>query len=188
MTQSDFLRRTRIFIGSPNDLIDERTLFPKVIERINEIKAKSMGRLLEAVGWEDTLPGKGRPQEKINQDLIRCDLIIMLLWKRWGSSTGNYSSGFEEEFFVAEKNGKDIMFYFRSIPDEMLADPGQQLSKVLEFRSNVETGKKYLFRGYEDDKNWEELFIKDISNWLDKLPKHDSPEYELIDEKLKEYQ
>jgi tetratricopeptide (TPR) repeat protein len=165
-----YLQRTPVFIASPSDLNAEREIFPKIIEKVNLIKAKSKGILLEAVGWEDTLPGKGRPQKKINEDVKHSDLIVMLLWKRWGSATGEYSSGFEEEYEIACANDKDIWLYFRSIPDDMMADPGEQLQKVLEFRDKIETEKEFLFRGYEDENAWEERFIKDLCQWLDGLP------------------
>jgi tetratricopeptide (TPR) repeat protein len=170
-TVSDkYLKVTRIFIASPGDLNTERAIFPDVIEKVNRIKAKSKGMLLEAVGWEDTLPGKGRPQEKIDEDVKHSDLIVMLLWKRWGSATGKYSSGFEEEYEVACANDKEIWLYFRGILDDMLADPGEQLQKVLEFRNKVETEKKFLFRRYEDENAWKEQFIEDLCRWLDNLP------------------
>ncbi len=165
-----YLKKTPVFIASPSDLNAERVIFRDVIEEVNCIKAKSKGILLEAVGWEDTLPGKGRPQKKINEDVKHSDLIVMLLWKRWGSATGEYSSGFEEEYEVACANDKEIWLYFRSIPDDMMADPGQQLKKVLKFRDKVETEKKFLFRGYEDENAWKERFIKDLCQWLDGLP------------------
>jgi tetratricopeptide (TPR) repeat protein len=164
-----YLQRTPVFIASPSDLNAEREIFPKIIEKVNLIKAKSKGILLEAVGWEDTLLGKGRPQKKINEDVKHSDLIVMLLWKRWGSATGEYSSGFEEEYEIACANDKNIWLYFRSISDDMMADPGPQLQKVLEFRDKVETEKKFLFRRYEDENAWEEQFIKDLCRWLDGL-------------------
>jgi hypothetical protein len=132
-----YLQRTPVFIASPSDLNAERAIFPDVIEKVNRIKAKSKGILLEAVGWEDTLPGKGRPQEKINEDVKSSHLIVMLLWKRWGSATGKYSSGFEEEYEVACANDKGIWLYFREISDDMLADPGEQLKKVLKFKNKL---------------------------------------------------
>ncbi|MFC1927908.1 DUF4062 domain-containing protein, partial [Chloroflexota bacterium] len=113
-----YLKVTRVFIASPSDLNVERVIFRDVIEEVNCIKAKSKGILLEAVGWEDTLLGKGRPQKKINEDVKNSHLIVMLLWKRWGSATGEYSSGFEEEYEVACANDKEIWLYFRSIPDD----------------------------------------------------------------------
>ena len=95
------LERKRIFIASPGNLDTERKLFPEILATVNKRHAKSKGIILEPVGWEDTLPGRGRPQEKINEDLMTCDLIVMLLWKRWGSTTGEYSSGFEEVVWFA---------------------------------------------------------------------------------------
>jgi len=164
------LKRNPVFIASPGDLNVERRLFRDVIERVNLIKAKSQGILLEAVGWEYTLPGKGHPQEKINEDVKNSHLLVMLLWKRWGSPTGEYSSGFEEEYEVALANGKDIWMYFRDVSDDMLADPGEQLQKVLEFKNKVETEKKFLFSRYEDEDSWKEQFTVDLCRWLDGLP------------------
>ena len=166
----EYLQKRRIFIASPGDLVAERKIFPDVIERVNRIKAKAKGILLEPIGWEDTLPGKGHPQEKINKDVGRSHLIVMLLWKRWGSPTGEYSSGFEEEYQVARAKEKDIWLYFRDIPDDMLADPGEQLAKVLEFRNKVETEREFLYRRYEDENAWKDQFTDDLCRWLDDLP------------------
>jgi hypothetical protein len=164
-----YLQRTPVFIASPSDLNAERAIFPDVIERVNRIKAESKGILLKAVGWEDTLPGKGRPQGKINEDVKSSDLVVMLLWKRWGSPTGEYSSGFEEEYEVACANDKDIWLYFRDVPGDMLADPGKQLKKVLKFRKKIETENKLLFKSYKDENEWEKEFTDDLCLWLDKF-------------------
>ena len=156
------LRVIHIFIASPSDLGAERKVFPTLIHKINEIKAKSKGILLEPLGWEDTLPGKGRPQAKINEDLRKGDLVVMLLWKRWGTPTGKYSSGFEEEYEIAREEKKEIWLYFRELPGDMVADPGQQLRKVLAFRNRVEAERELLYRRYEDEKAWQGQFLKDL--------------------------
>ncbi len=177
----------RVFIASPADLIAERTRFPNIIDEVNKIKANSKEIQLEPVGWKDTLPGRGRPQELINKDIERCDLITMLLWKRWGTSTGKYTSGFEEEYELAKSlnektNGKpEIWLYFRAIPDDMLADPGKQLRQVLDFRNKIETEKKFLYRAYEDVDEWVQLFREHLCRWLDGQP-FDTPPPEKIGE------
>ena len=148
------LKVVKIFIGSPRDLNPERRLFRDAIEKVDAIKAKNQCFLLEAVGWEDTLLGRGRPQKKINADLRQCDLVIMLLWKRWGTATGKYSSGFEEEYKVARSKKKQIFFYFKSIPEDMLADQGEQLQQVTAFRKKIEAGKGYLYLPYEETEKW----------------------------------
>ncbi len=162
-----YLKRILVFIASPKDLVDERKKFPKILEQVNKLKAKSKGGLLEPVGWEDTLPGRGRPQAKINEDIKRSDLVVMLLWARWGSPTGEFSSGFEEEYEVAYSNKKEIWLYFRSIPDKMLVDPDEQLRRVLDFRNRVEAEKKLLFRMYESVGQWQDKFTEDLCKWLD---------------------
>ena len=165
--QTDYLEEYPIFISYPSDLIDEKKMFFEIIELTNNLKAKSKGILLEGMCWEDTLPAMGRPQEKINEDFKKSRLVVMLLWKRWGSSTGKYSSGFEEEFEEAQKNGTDIWVYFRDIPNNMLEDPGEQLKKVLEFQNKIETEKTCLFRRYKDQDEWKKQFCLDLMKWLD---------------------
>ena len=67
-----------MFIASPGDLAEERKLFPEILKQLNQIKAHEMGVELEPLGWEDTLQGMGRPQSKINEDVKKCDLFVML--------------------------------------------------------------------------------------------------------------
>ena len=63
------------------------------------------GVVFQALGWENTLPGVGRPQDIINKELMQCDYFILLLHDRWGSSPGfnkkDASSGTEEEYLIA---------------------------------------------------------------------------------------
>jgi tetratricopeptide (TPR) repeat protein len=173
MIMSETRNVIKVFIGSPSDLNKEHILFRGIIEEVNKIKANSLGIYLEPLGWEDTLPGIGRPQSLINQDVKQSDLMVMLLWKRWGSNTGKYSSGFEEEYKLGKSlnkmnNGKpEIFLYFRSIPDAMLADPGEQLKKVLEFRKKIEKEKEFLFCAYDEEKDWERLLRQHLCQWLD---------------------
>ncbi|MCK5343399.1 MAG: DUF4062 domain-containing protein [Candidatus Heimdallarchaeota archaeon] len=98
----DNRRVIRVFIASPGDLKEERRRFRKIIDEVNRSKAYGSGIQLEPLGWEDTSPGVGRPQGLINKDIHKCDLMIMLLWKWWGTPTGEYLSGFEEEYELAK--------------------------------------------------------------------------------------
>lgn len=172
--QPNTLERFPIFLATPSDLSAERRIFYEVIEKVNIIKAKSMGILLEAKGWENTLPGKGRPQEMINQDLKISRLVVMLLWKRWGSPTGIYSSGFEEEFEEAHADGKNILFYFREISSNMLMEPDEQLKKVLDFKTRIKDEKKYLYKEYKDEKDWNDTFLNNLCLWLDQMRSRES--------------
>lgn len=83
----------KIFFASPGDVDKERKSFRSIIQEANRLMANPMGVQLDALGWEDTLPGKGRPQGLINADLKNADLIVFVFWKRWGTPTGSFSSG-----------------------------------------------------------------------------------------------
>jgi len=166
------LEVVKVFIASPGDLIDERKLFPDVIERVNTNKAKAMGYLLDAINYEDALPSGGRPQELVNKDVAECDVFVLLFWKRWGSASGKFSSGTEEEFFIADSRFRKekvphLLIYFRDPPAEMIADPGVQLRKVRKFRARIEKEKRYLYKPYSKIEEWRDLFEEHLSRWLD---------------------
>ena len=165
----------KVFIGSPGDVKKERELFHDIIGAVNRLKAKSMEIQLEPVGWEDTLPGKGRPQGLINEDVEQSDLVVLLLWKRWGTPTGEYTSGFEEEYELAKSlnektNGKpEIWLYFRAVPEDMLADVGPQLRRVQAFKEKIEKEREFLYRVYEDEMQWKKMLREHLCRWLDNL-------------------
>jgi len=168
----DYRKIIRVFIASPGDLDEERKVFRDTIDELNEIKCSQMGLHLEPLGWEDTLPGKGRPQEIINDDIRRCDLFVLILWKWWGTPTGLYSSGIEEEFHITRQQnnttGKPhILLYFKKVPPEMMADPGEQLQQVLAFRKQIEEERSFLFKSFYDSYELERLIRAHISRWLD---------------------
>lgn len=163
------LKRIPIFLASSSDLSEERKLFNRILEEVNTNIAKPKGLLLEAIVWEDTLIGKGRPQSKINEDLKQCNLVVLLLWKKWGSPTGKYSSGFEEEYEVADENSKDIWLYFREVTEDMMKDPGKQLEKVLDFKKKIFNEKKYFSSSYIDEHEWTNIFSNHLGKWLNQM-------------------
>ncbi|MDE3088338.1 MAG: TIR domain-containing protein [Chloroflexota bacterium] len=171
----------RVFIASPSDLNEERASFRAIIDEVNRIKAHSMGVHLEPIGWEDTLPGKGRPQHLINQDVEQCDLFVLLLWKRWGTPSGNFSSGTEEEFELAKglnerfEDKPYILLYFKSVPNDMLADPGGQLKQVIAFRTKIERDRSFFYSQFDSTEEWTQKFREHLSRWLDDLPPLDHP-------------
>ncbi len=160
-----------VFIGSPGDLHEERKEARAVVERINRHVAKNLGVYVELRGWEDTLPGFSRPQEKINQDVRDSDLFIGAVWRRWGTATGEYSSGFEEEFELAKEQRKkgeleEIWLFFKKVPDEMLSDPGEQLRKVLDFRETLNAQREVLYRTFDSTEEWSKKLYDYLADYL----------------------
>lgn len=162
------------FLASPGDLFLERKVAKQVADELNSMLSLKLNVHIELVGWEDTVSSAGRPQEIINRDLERCDVFIGLLWKRWGSAPDNeskYESGFEEEFAIATTGHRSckkplISLFFKKIDTLALSDPGQQLQKVVNFRKKIIEDKALLFQEFENEKDFEGVIRKCISNYV----------------------
>ena len=84
-------------MASPSDLQHERDVALDVQNRVNHQLVKR-GGLAHLMTWEQVPSTAGRPQKQINEMVDECDLFIGMLHQKWGTPTGQYSSGFEEEF------------------------------------------------------------------------------------------
>lgn len=161
----------RVFIASPGDLGTERHIARDVAIEINQLLGDTFGIQLEMVGWEETIGSMGRPQELINKDLKRCELFIGIIWKRWGTPpdlTGNFTSGFEEEFHLAKdlyatEKKPQLSMFFKDVSDDLLRDPGADLQKVLKFKSDLIEKKEILFMTFSEDKEFEKKTQKKIN-------------------------
>jgi hypothetical protein len=156
-----------VFLASPGDLQEERKITKASVERVNKIIPRRVGWRIELLGWEDILPGFGRPQTLINKEVDSCDLFIGVLWRRWGQSTLSYSSGFYEEFNRACKRRKntgkpEIWLFFKTIDEESVKDPGDQLKEVLKFKKEQIGLKELLFKEFSDSGNWDKLIYDSL--------------------------
>lgn len=172
----------RVFLASPGDLEDERSLAKATVDEFNETVGKSLGYHVDLVGWEDTIGGYGRPQSLINKDLEQCEYFIGLMWQRWGSrpdpSDGEFSSGFEEEFELSLRRRKsgtkpEISLFFKSVSPEFLNDPGEGLRKVLAFRTRMETEKRIMFETFKDEREYLRKLRRCIFQYIRQLADED---------------
>lgn len=164
------------FIASPGDLADERKKAREVVEELNRSLGRAFNIFVDLIGWEDTLPGAGRPQELINRDVDACDLFLGLLWRRWGMSSGMYSSGFEEEFERARKRREEtgspeIWMAFKQIDADLLRDPGDQLRQVLAFREAQVAARELLYKEFTDAENWGRQLREWLTVYLSEIAK-----------------
>lgn len=168
------IRLLKIFIASPGDVKLEREKAREEILGLQPV-AQKLGYMLEAVGWEThATPGMGRSQELLNKLVRECDLFIGVLWRKFGSPTGEAESGTLEEFNLArERHAKErapeIMLYFREVHPDFLSDPGPQLQKVLEFKQQIEDGRLALYQNYRDPEHLAHLLRQHLTEYLAKL-------------------
>jgi tetratricopeptide (TPR) repeat protein len=166
----------KIFVASPGGLEDERQTFRDVISAYNEAEANHRGAHFVPVGWEITLRGVGRAQEKINEEVRQCDFFVLLLWDRWGTPTGStkkYTSGTEEEYAVAwechkdsKKPMRELIVFFKAVTPRQLSDPGEQLRRVLDFKKTLESEKQIFFDTFDDKSAFAEKLRKYLGLWL----------------------
>lgn len=163
-----------VFIASPSDLNKEREIAREVCSRVNNVLGRTINWEVELLGWEDTIPGANRPQVIINEDIRECDLFLGLLWKRWGQPTGEFDSGFFEEFTLAknlreEKSLPEIWLFFKSLAESEKSDPGPQLSKVLEFKRKIENEKQILYKAFFDTNDFNTKLYDFLLKYILKL-------------------
>ncbi|MBO6789502.1 MAG: hypothetical protein JJ894_03095 [Dinoroseobacter sp.] len=135
----------------------EREAAHAVVKEINQQNADHWGLLFKLMGWEEAIPGYQRAQDKINEDLDRCDYFIGVMWDKWGSKPSNdpdgYTSGFEEEYHRSAQriqNGlmKDMALFFKDIHVPPGMKPGPEIKKVLNFRKKCIDEKTIFFQDF----------------------------------------
>jgi hypothetical protein len=149
-----------VFIASPGDLGEERDAVRRAADYINSLFSAIYATRLTITSGDQSQPAFGRPQEIINPLVKQCDIFIGLLNRKWGTPTGKYSSGFEEEYVQAAELAKEhgsprLGIFFKEVPDEMLQDAGPSLSKVLEFRRKLETQHIAFFKQFSTVNDFE---------------------------------
>jgi tetratricopeptide (TPR) repeat protein len=169
------LTNYKVFIASPGGLESERKNFRELLSSHNETDAIERGCHFQSIGWEITMGGMGRPQEKINEDLKLCDLFVLVLWDRWGSPTGSdrgYTSGTHEEYMVAldglnkeEFPMKDIVVFFKTVDPRRMSDAGPQLTAVLDFKKSLEKDRSLLFETFDTSEAFSEKLRRHVAKW-----------------------
>lgn len=145
----------------------------------NKQIAPLLGFRVELMAWEETLPGCGRPQDIINQELDVCELFIGMMWKKWGTPPAvqsSYSSGFEEEFerssLRRKKTGKpEMAMFFKKVDPEFLVDPGKDLKKVREFQDRLDLGKAIFYKRFKDSYELQRYVREKVTQYLIDLRK-----------------
>jgi hypothetical protein len=145
------MRKIYVFLACPSDLLAEREIYYELLPTLGE----SFDVNFIPTGYELILSEVGeRPQNEINRLVDDCDIFVLALHRRWGQGAPDSvasSSYTEEEFSRALRrfgaSGRPaILCFFKNVEIHSLADPGEQLKKVLEFRRRLEMSGQVLYR------------------------------------------
>src|SRR5436305_6871846 len=160
----------RLFSASPNDVAREREeAVRKIAEELNDGVARERGFVIRVLTWEDLVPDLGRAQQVILDQIGTFDIFVGIMGGRFGSPTGQYESGTEEEFYKAYNtwlavHRPRVLFYFKQGLERMPATEieVEQISKVVKFRSEVQ--KLGLPRDYSDYDEFTKLFRRHLTD------------------------
>lgn len=144
----------RIFVASPADVTDERLKMEEIVSEVNVMVGVQYSMRFELVKWEmNTAPSVGADAQQIINKQINddYDIFVGIMWTRFGSSTGRFDSGTEEEFYRAKQRydrgeDVDIMFYFK---DEAISPSSidlRQLDKVQTFQKEISENGIYYWQ------------------------------------------
>ena len=134
------------FVSSPSDVSEERAMLEDIIRELNLTWSKLLGLRIELVKWETHVtPGIGTDVQQVINSQIGddYDIFIGIMWTRFGTKTGRFGSGTEEEFERAyvrhQKDSKsvEIMFYFKDAGVQPSQVDIDQLSRVLIFKKKL---------------------------------------------------
>ena len=140
-----------VLVSCPSDLQDILSDINQTVERFNETYSNYLGIQIKARHWTtDSYPKSGgRPQGLLNEILIdSCDAAIAVFWTKFGTPTGEFGSGTEEEIEIMLQGNKQVFLYFA----EMDVPYGESIDpRVKEFKENYsEKGLYWTFKNKED--------------------------------------
>ncbi|MBA4352455.1 MAG: hypothetical protein C0427_14570 [Rhodobacter sp.] len=140
------VQQVLIFLSSPGELVQERDLVVAVCDEINLDSGAREGFHLQVIRWEThAFPtASERSQQAINLQIgDDYDIFLGLMGTRFGSSTGKYGSGTQEEFEEAheryvQSGSPEIMFYFFGGTTEFSSLDLDQIRNREDFRKSVQ--------------------------------------------------
>jgi len=105
----------QIALCGPSDVEEEIGIAKSVIRSLSEREIDGHGIVLQTLDWrENSSPDLSqRSQAILNRQIVdKADIVVAVFWNRFGSSTGLYDSGTEEEIKRAYTLTKRVMVYF----------------------------------------------------------------------------
>ena len=149
----------RIFVSSPNDIEALRAVVLKVIEGLrSDLEVDDIS--IAGEDWRGVPGDPGVPQRLIDPDIIRADVLILIVGTRIGSGTSQelalgtrlYSSG----------QLQSLMLYFQRLPQDTEISP--EIQKVLALREQLNT--RYLYHEFDGSADLQELVRSHLVRWV----------------------
>jgi chaperonin cofactor prefoldin len=174
-----------VFLASPGDMSQERQEVRLFFEEYNRATANPREVRFDVVDWENyASAGVGRTQALISEQTLKrfeksLALVVALMGARFGSPTGEFQSGTEEEFEYAlklwrERGFPEIKWFLRDVqmlqvsPDpDRRAKELEQWDRVSAFRRRLKEGDPPVFyKTFQDLESFRQVLGSDLRLWL----------------------
>lgn len=133
-------RIIKLAFCGPSDVLRERDVALKVVNEWNLNHGDALDAMVKFQHWStDSAPDMSeRAQAVINRQIIdESEIIVAVLWSRFGTPSGVAQSGTEEEIRRGMARGIRTMLYFSNLEATKSQPDPAQLAKVAAFRSEM---------------------------------------------------
>lgn len=188
----------RLFLSSPGDVQDERSLARKVVTGLQYQPFIRNRATLQVISWDDPnantpVYANLTPQAALARQLPRpaeCDIVIVILWSRMGTPLpddayrkpegGSYLSGTEWEFEDAVRSGRKpvVLVYRRTEKPKIDLDDPELQTKQAQYRlvkqfferfTNSDGSLRGGYVEYDSPSDFERRLDNDIKSVLEDL-------------------
>lgn len=160
----------RIFLASPSDVTEERSLFPTILDEWNALHSSHEGAVLLPIKWEThSTPEMGdRPQAIINRQIVSdSDILVGVFWTKLGTPTGVAESGSAEEVEEFRAQKKPVLLYFSNAPVVADSINVDQYKRLKEYRDRIMGGG--LVATYDSVSEFRELLLRHLLETVRRL-------------------
>jgi hypothetical protein len=171
----------QIMIASPSEIGKEKVMIRESVDKWNRLFTKNYRIFLHLVEWEtDTHPVTGKdPQLTIDEQILDdTDLLIVIFWKRLGSS------GTVHELEKQISAGKDVKLYFAKLSPNIDDFNEKEYNDVKDLQEKFKN--KALYFEYHTHEEFNEKFFEHLTLHMnekkDALLKQTEKEVKLINE------
>lgn len=161
-----------VFLAYISDVEPEVNAAMEIVESINRAHER-LGIECDLRTWKD-VPGEfGNPQQQINREFVgKCDVFIGVIYKKWGTPTGQSDCGFKEEFDIAERRYNDtgkptILLYAKTVNElDVKDDEKEGFNKVKKFTDEIITKHKGFLIQFASIEKWKEIIRERLTQYV----------------------
>jgi len=159
------IKKIKLFLSCPSDVKEEIAVVESLINEWNSLNSDQFKFVIQLITWKkNSYPQLGdRPQNIINKQILNSsDIVVGIFWTRFGTPTGKYKSGTEEEIREAILGNLQVMLYFSNTKVEINKVNIDKYKKVKAFKN--EFSKLGLICTYNSITEFESSFRIHLNN------------------------